>query len=291
MVVMVRPAPLASTPTLPSSSMNLSPSALPRSSSSVSFSGVPDLASASRRGTPLSSIGELAIERDQAAVLGEDQGIDLHQLRIGAGIDLVEPLQEVDERVCSKTRDLAAARARSASRRGPCGCRRATAPAHRDACRRSPRCPCRPRPRTAAAAPCSPGSLSTAAYISRAIGNLRLDQHRRDPMLADRHAEDAAGSGLGLRGVCGELDAAGLAALARRHLRLDHARPDPPRRRLRPRPASAPAHRPAWRCRLPATAAWLHAPRSSQVPSALLGRSASHTTAASAAARASSRFA
>ena len=59
MVVMVRPAPLASTPTLPSSSMNLSPSALPRSSSSVSFSGVPDLASASRRGTPLSSTESL----------------------------------------------------------------------------------------------------------------------------------------------------------------------------------------------------------------------------------------
>ena len=61
-------------------------------------------------------------------------------------------------------------------------------------------------------------------------GDLLLDQHRRDAMLADGHAENARGGGLGLFRARGQLDAAGLAALAGRHLRLDHARADPPRR-------------------------------------------------------------
>ena len=78
--------------------------------------------------------------------------------------------------------------------------------------------------------PFDAGSLSTAAYISRGNGDLLLDQHRLDAMLADGHAENAGCGGLGLGRTGGQLDAAGLAALARRHLRLDYARPDLPRR-------------------------------------------------------------
>ena len=84
---MVRPAPLASTPTLPSSSMNLRPSALPRGSSSVSCLGRARLGErlAPRHAAVVD--GELAVERDDAAVLGHDERIDLHQLGVGAGID------------------------------------------------------------------------------------------------------------------------------------------------------------------------------------------------------------
>ena len=53
--VMVSPAPLASTPTSPSSSMYFNPSACPRASSPVSRSGLPLAASASRRLMPESS--------------------------------------------------------------------------------------------------------------------------------------------------------------------------------------------------------------------------------------------
>ena len=55
---------------------------------------------------------------------------------------------------------------------------------------------------------------------------LLLDQHALDRIVADAHAENLAGHLLRFVRSGGELDAAGLAALAGRHLRLDDARPD-----------------------------------------------------------------
>ena len=51
----------------------------------------------------------------------------------------------------------------------------------------------------------------------------RLDPDLVDGEAADVHAEDRAGVLLGLAAVLGDLDAAGLAAAADQHLRLDHA--------------------------------------------------------------------
>ncbi len=55
---------------------------------------------------------------------------------------------------------------------------------------------------------------------------LFLDQQALDRVVADAHAEDLPGNFLGFIRRAGELDAAGLAALAGRHLRLHHAGPD-----------------------------------------------------------------
>ena len=55
---------------------------------------------------------------------------------------------------------------------------------------------------------------------------LLLDQQALDHVIADAHAEDLPGHFLGFIRRAGELDAAGLAALAGRHLRLHHAGPD-----------------------------------------------------------------
>ena len=60
--------------------------------------------------------------------------------------------------------------------------------------------------------------------------HLLLDQHLGDAMLADAHAEDGGCGGPRLVRRGRQLDAAGLAALAGRHLRLDHARPELARR-------------------------------------------------------------
>src|SRR6185503_20477469 len=57
-------------------------------------------------------------------------------------------------------------------------------------------------------------------------GGLLLDQYALDGELADAHPENLAGCLLRLVGSGGELDSAGLAALARRSLRLDDAGPD-----------------------------------------------------------------
>ena len=55
---------------------------------------------------------------------------------------------------------------------------------------------------------------------------LFLDQQALDRVIADAHAENLPGHFLGFIRRAGELDAAGLAALAGRHLRLHHAGPD-----------------------------------------------------------------
>ena len=65
--------------------------------------------------------------------------------------------------------------------------------------------------------------------LARDLG-LFLDQQTFDLVVADRHAENFRSDLLSFRRRIGELDAAGLAALTHRHLRLDHARPDLRRR-------------------------------------------------------------
>ena len=55
---------------------------------------------------------------------------------------------------------------------------------------------------------------------------LLFDQQPIDRGVADAHAEDLFGRFSGLIGRAGKLDATGLAALARRHLRFDHAGTD-----------------------------------------------------------------
>ena len=169
MVVMVRPAPLASTPTLPSSSMNLRSRALARASSSVSFSGVPVLASASCRGTALSSIASLQSSATSRPSSVSDQRIDLHQLGVVGGVDGIEPQQQIDQGVAVEAGTGGSARSSALASR----------PLRMSTAIRTSASGCfgrnlfdihaalgREQQQRALAA----GSLSTAAYISRAIG-------------------------------------------------------------------------------------------------------------------------
>ena len=54
-----------------------------------------------------------------------------------------------------------------------------------------------PSAENSSSGPLLAGSLSTAAYISRAIGTCASTSTVVDPVLADRHAEDGCGRGLG----------------------------------------------------------------------------------------------
>ena len=68
-----------------------------RVSSSVSCSRVPTWASASRRGSALSSIASLQSSATSSPVLGHDQWIDLDKLGVVAGVDCVEAEQGIDQ--------------------------------------------------------------------------------------------------------------------------------------------------------------------------------------------------
>ena len=178
-----------------------------------------------------------------------------------AGIGRVEPAQQSNERGRDRTAAAPAAPARGPWGRAHCGYRPAAAAARRGASRRSPRCPCRPARRTAAAA-FGAGIVQHGRVHLARDRHLLLDQHlstRCSPMLMPRMA---AAAGVGLVRRCRQLDAAGLAALAGRHLRLDHTRPDPraASRGLFGRPRQRAA---ACRCRLRAATAWQRALRSS----------------------------
>ena len=79
--------------------------------------------------------------------------------------------------------------------------------------------------------------------LLRDVGRL-LDPELAHDVAADVEAEDVARLLLGVGGILGELDAAGLAAAAGQHLRLDDDRAAELRRRLRaPPPASSRAAR------------------------------------------------
>jgi len=76
------------------------------------------------------------------------------------------------------------------------------------------------------------GIVEHGGIVFRRDRHLGLDQHLRDLVAADLQGQDFRRRRAGLRGIAGQLDAAGLAALAGRYLGLDHAGADARRGRL-----------------------------------------------------------
>ncbi len=165
------------------------------------------------------------------------QRVDLQQLGVARAVGGVEALQNIG--------DLRFRHAEAQSLRASRRCRlRPVCRRYRPAAggslaalrRRSPRCPCRLRSRTKSAA-CAPRCRAARRHRTRA---------RSWPAPRPAAARPCtrrcvmpricAATCFGFRRRVRELDAAGLAALAGRHLRLDHAGPD-----LAPRPCAASA--------------------------------------------------
>ena len=173
--------------------------------------------------------GVFAVERDQPTVRRQHQRIDLHQLGIAGRIGRVKPAEQGNQR---------GAIARQRLRQRALEALEIEAVADID---RQPQ---------QGIGMLLGDLLDVHAALrreqqQRALGcrivqhgrvhlvrdrHLLLDQHLGNAMLADAHAEDGGGGCPGLVRCGRQLDAAGLAALAGRHLRLDHARPQLARR-------------------------------------------------------------
>ncbi len=167
--------------------------------------------------------GDLAVQRHELAVAGDDQRVDLGQAGVGVEEDLVEPLRDLDEGggVLLGQADAVGQDARQVRLEPQERVRRDlddlvghgggdfldvhaafTARHEHDA---------------------PAGTVEHGAEIDLLadVGG-GVDEHLLHRQPLDRHAENLVGALLGLAGRLGELDAAGLAAPADQHLRLDH---------------------------------------------------------------------
>ncbi len=169
---------------------------------------------------------ELAIQRDDAAVFQQRQRIDLDQLGVACAVNRVERFQDgSDFRLGIAKPETGEHGARGAIVEILVDLEAVAAngvgPRRRDLLDLHAAFSGEQDQRTAR------GEIGEHRGVEFA-GDLGafLDQHFFDTITVDVHAEDRLRRGAGFGGAVGFANAAGLAALAGRHLRLDHARPD-----------------------------------------------------------------